>query len=62
MLIFKKLFFVGIINLQNHKALWNIKKHENLEWGELGNNWITILTFKSSIEEHSKLKIGYGHH
>jgi hypothetical protein len=54
MLTFKKLFSVCIKNLQNHKALWNIKKCENLECGELGNSWVAISAFKSSIEKHLK--------
>jgi hypothetical protein len=54
MLISKKLFSIGTNNLQNHKAFWDIKKHENLEWGELGNSWVAILTFKSNIEQHFK--------
>jgi hypothetical protein len=55
MLTIKKIFSIGIKNLQNHKApLWNIKKHENLECGELGNSWVAISAFKSIIEEHLK--------
>jgi hypothetical protein len=54
MLTSKKLFSIGIKNLQNHKAFWNIKKHENLEWGELRNSWMVVSTFKNNIEKHWK--------